>query len=239
MEPENDGRWASLRRNDARLAEEYTALADAVWVGPLPPKLRSLVLFAASITASGIAAEDAEFHLRNALSAGATPAEIAETVEVVCVLGVHTSTMATPILVEELQALGQGLPAPTEASRAVQADFEARRGYWNELWDAIALIAPEFLAAYLNFSSLPGERNALDPKSRELLLITVNSVTTHLFPDGVRVHIRNALRLGADAAEIMHVFQLLSTIGVRSGLVAFPLLDQLTAVAPDADKLYS
>ncbi|MGE0170414.1 carboxymuconolactone decarboxylase family protein [Nocardioides sp.] len=225
--PDDADGWADVQRLDSELARRLTDLAAAAWDGPLPPVTRALILFAGAVTCSGVDRAEAERHVRLAISLGATSAQLAEVVELTCVLGVHTATMATPILLEELEAAGHVAPEATPASELVRSEFELRRGYWSPMWDAVANLAPRFLSAYLDFSSLPSERQALDARTRELVLVAVNAITTHLFADGTRVHIRNSLALGLNADEVMHVLRLLSGVSARSALVGFDVLASL------------
>jgi alkylhydroperoxidase/carboxymuconolactone decarboxylase family protein YurZ len=218
--------WDTFREHDPRLFAAYEALARVPWAtGPLPPKVKELVGIAAASTASGIDAPSLHAHVANALALGASKAEIVEVFQLVSVIGIHTCVAVAPVLLEELRRAGLPEPA-SDAPRAaeVRAIFEARRGYWSSLWDAVVALDPEFLLAYMAYSSIPGETGALEPKVRELILVALSSVTTHLFPEGARVHIRTALRLGATAAEIMEVFELVSTIGVRTQLAGLPIL---------------
>lgn len=218
--------WAAFARADGELYAAYRALADVPWrTGTLDPRVRELLLIAADATASGPDPAGLAGRIENALALGASRAEIAEVLALVGILGIHTSTMGTAILMEE--AAAQGLPAPdphAPAAVAARAEFERRRGYWSPLWDAVVAFDPEFLLAYLEFSSVPVEREILHPHVRELVLIVVNSVATHLFPDGLRLHIRNALRIGVEPQQVMEVFELLAALGSRSLVLGHPLL---------------
>ncbi|MFE7243126.1 carboxymuconolactone decarboxylase family protein [Streptomyces sp. NPDC057580] len=223
---ENGPGWDAVAALDPELLQAYRRLSEVPWAnGTLAPKVKELVALAADCVVPGIDADGVQAHMKAALALGATSAEIVEVLELVSILGVHTATMATPILLEEMAALGLKPPGmDNPAAQRVRADFERRRGYWSPLWEAVASFAPEFLQAYLDYSVLPVERGALDAGTRELVLIVANSVTTHLNPAGVRIHIRNALQLGVTGAEIMEVFQLLATAGFRTCTVAFPIL---------------
>ena len=218
--------WRDVERLDPQLLAAHKQLTDAAWCGgPLEPRLRALVLVAAEAVLGGIDPATLRTAVRNALDAGASVEEITDVVALVSILGIHTIVMASPILAEELETIGQHPePVAPDRSAQVRADFERRRGYWSPLWDAVNMSCPEFLAAYLDYSSIPAERGTLSAKERELVLVVANSVTTHLNPDGMRVHLRNALALGATSAELMHVFQLLATIGFRTVTTALPLL---------------
>jgi alkylhydroperoxidase/carboxymuconolactone decarboxylase family protein YurZ len=102
--------------------------------------------------------------------------------------------------------------------------FIEERGYWNGVWDELLEADPEFFAAYLDFSAHPSRRGVLDPKVRELIYIAVDASTTHLYAPGTRIHIRNALELGATKEEILEVLELISVLGIHSVTMGLPLL---------------
>jgi alkylhydroperoxidase/carboxymuconolactone decarboxylase family protein YurZ len=218
--------WQALAGTDPALSAAYEALATAAHRGGhLPPKVRELVGIAAAAACSGIDPDGIRRHVRAATAAGATRDELVEVLRLVAIMGIHTCIVGMPLLLEELRAAGIEVePASPERASEVRDDFERRRGYWSPVWEALATFDPEFLAAYLDFSSLPWEPGVLEPKVRELVYVAMNSVTTHLFPEGLRVHLRNALARGATAAEIVEVFELVSTIGIRSCLAALPIV---------------
>ena len=61
--------------------------------------------------------------------------------------------------------------------------------------------------------------------ARFLVLIVLSSVTTHLFPDGLRVHVRGALSVGVPPDHIMQTFELLAAHGVRSVVDGYGLAE--------------
>ena len=64
----------------------------------------------------------------------------------------------------------------------------------------------------------------LEPKVKELIYTAFDVSATHLYEPGLRVHIRNALALGASREEIMEVIELASVIGMHSCAVGVPIL---------------
>lgn len=217
--------WDHLSDDDPVLAEAYQRLALAPRTGPLAPMVQELIGLAAAAACSGIDADAIRSHARAALAHGATVEQLRETIQLVSIQGIHTVTMGTPIVLQEAEAAGIAVPdADRPDVRAVKGEFVRRRGYWSPLWDAVASFDPQFLAAYLDYSSIPWEQGTLEPKVRELVYIAINSVTTHLFPDGMRVHVRNAFAHGATAAEIVAVFEVCAGIGIRSALAALPII---------------
>jgi alkylhydroperoxidase/carboxymuconolactone decarboxylase family protein YurZ len=113
----------------------------------------------------------------------------------------------------------------TEAETAALKDeFIKVRGYWNRVWDDMLRFDPAFFKAYLDLSSTPWRSGPLEPKVKELIYIALDASPTHLYEPGLRIHVRNALKLGATAAEIVEVLELSTTIGIHSCTVGLPIL---------------
>ena len=92
-------------------------------------------------------------------------------------------------------------------------------------------LAPDYFEAYSEFSSVPWKHGTLEPKVREFVYIAVDAATTHLYEIGTRIHMENALKLGATPEEIMEVLALVSVLGVHTVSMGLPiLLDELKKV---------
>ena len=96
-------------------------------------------------------------------------------------------------------------------------------GDWNPFWDVLEELDPDYLEAFLAFRSVP-QKGPLPQKYKELIFIAINVATTHLWPSGVRRHIRNALDEGATREEILEVIQLTSIMGIHSMSMGVPIL---------------
>ncbi|MFF3872879.1 carboxymuconolactone decarboxylase family protein [Streptomyces sp. NPDC001978] len=77
---------------------------DMAAMGVLEPKAKELVHCAFDAAASHLYVPGLKLHMRNALRHGATTEEIMEVLEIAGVIGIHTATVAAPILAEELAA---------------------------------------------------------------------------------------------------------------------------------------
>jgi len=115
-----------------------------------------------------------------------------------------------------------------ERQRRVREEFIDARGYWNEFWDGLLKLDPDFFEAYLQFSGVPWRNGTLEPKLKELIYIAIDASTTHLYEPGLRQHIQNALRHGATRDEIMEVYELTSVLGIHTCTLGVPvLIDEL------------
>lgn len=210
------------------LFEAYSNLCVSAWVeGKLKPHQKHLVALAANAAATHLSAERTAFHIRGALEAGATKAEVIETLQLTSVLGMHSFTTGMPTLIDEIQKAGKGdaLNAPLDAEKAaLKQAFQEKRGYWNEFWDGLLRLNPSFFQNYLNFSALPWASGPLEPKLKEFMYIAIDVATTHLYEPGLRIHIQNALRYGATMEEIVEVYQIVAELGMQTFYLSAPIL---------------
>lgn len=119
-----------------------------------------------------------------------------------------------------------------DRQRELREDFVDKRGYWNEFWDGLLTLDPDFFEAYLQFSGVPWSKGTLEPKVKELIYIAIDASTTHLYEPGLRQHIQNALRHGATREEIMETYELTSVLGIHTCTLGVPvLLEELATTA--------
>ena len=111
-----------------------------------------------------------------------------------------------------------------DRQKELRDTFIADRGYWNEFWDGLLTLDPEFFEAYLQFSSVPWKNGTLEPKMKELIYIAIDASTTHLYEPGLRQHIRNAIKYGATRQEVMEVLELVSVLGIHACTLGVPIL---------------
>jgi alkylhydroperoxidase/carboxymuconolactone decarboxylase family protein YurZ len=212
--------------------EAYAKLSSVPWTtGTLPPKIKELLYIAIDSSTTHMYEPGLRVHIRNALRHGATRDEIMEIYQLTSSIGVHTVTMGVPALLDAMRANGhpdvtaQPLTARQEK---LKAGFIANRGYWSPLWDGVLALSPDYFEAYAEFSSVPWKTGTLEPKIREFVYIAIDAATTHLYEAGTRIHMDNALKLGATPGEIMEVLALVSVLGVHTVSMGLPiLLDEL------------
>lgn len=112
----------------------------------------------------------------------------------------------------------------TPEQKKLRDDFIEARGYWNEFWDGLLKLDPDFFQSYLAFSGVPWRKGPLEPKFKELIYIAIDAATTHLYEPGLRQHIRNAIKYGATKDEIMEVLELVSVLGIHACTMGVPVL---------------
>ena len=112
----------------------------------------------------------------------------------------------------------------SQKQQALKEEFIKNRGYWGGFWEDVLQLDADFFSAYTKFSSVPVKTGALDPKVREFIYIAIDASTTHLYLRGLRLHMQNALALGATRDEIMEVLELTSVLGIHTCTLGVPIL---------------
>jgi alkylhydroperoxidase/carboxymuconolactone decarboxylase family protein YurZ len=234
MQPEfveAHGYWdeprAEMLRRDPEFFRSYLDLSTvAERSGALEPKIRELVRVALAGAATHLFVPGLQRSIARAVQFGATDDELMEVFELTATLGIHAANAGVPILLEVLAETGDepDLFDLDERQQQLKADFETNRGYWNPIWDGVLKLSPDFFEAYLAYSSVPWRQGVLEPKVKELIYCAFDVSAMHLWLPGLKLHIRNALGLGATPTEIMEVIQLASVQGADMFDFAMPAL---------------
>ncbi|MDH0745023.1 carboxymuconolactone decarboxylase family protein [Pseudomonas sp. GD03842] len=221
--------WDSLLRLDPAFVAAYADFAGVPWQNNhLSGKVKAFIALAADAAATHLYRPGMQEHLAMAIRHGATREELVEVIELISTVGIHASNVGVPVLLEVLEEEGmrEG-PVPLDARReALKARFIDNRGYWHSSWEGLLELDPELFEAYVSFSSVPWRTGVLEPVVKEFMYCAFDAAATHLYVPGLKLHMRNALRYGATAAQLMELLEIVSLIGIHGALEAAPLLEQ-------------
>lgn len=96
--------WEKFHELDPDFLEAYLAFRSVPQSrGPLEQKYKELILVAINAATTHLYAPGVRRHVQNALRAGASQAEILETIQLTTVMGIHSCNLALPILMEEVE----------------------------------------------------------------------------------------------------------------------------------------
>lgn len=223
------GRWSDgldrkMKQNPA-LFERFLAMVKVPERRNAVSEMdRALIGVAVVCNVTNSHPERRDAYIRRVLAAGGNRAQILEAMQLGSVLGIHALSVAVPVLVEALEEEGWDLRdiyELDERQQALKAQFTEVRGYWHHTWDPILALDPDMFEAYLGYSMLPADSGTLDVRQRELIYIAIDSVATHLYVPGIKLHVVNALQAGVTMDEILTAIEIASLIG------ADPLFDAI------------
>lgn len=221
---------------DPEFFRKYFDMSTHAWQeGSLDPKVKELIYLAIHTSPATYVSEDeTRQHIENALDHGASVREVLTVLEILSTAGIHSVLKGVPILAEEA-----GLPeAESQAEQAqreqARANFEEKRGYWDEgIWADLLAIDHQFLEHYTNYSAHVAHYSTgdtepdpedLDPIVKEYIYIALDASLPAFYLGGLRAHMKNALEYGASQGEIIEVLELTSELGIESIRNGLPAL---------------
>jgi alkylhydroperoxidase/carboxymuconolactone decarboxylase family protein YurZ len=219
--------WERMLELDPGFVRAYLEMSAVPWrSGHLEPKVKEFVHLTVNAAATHLHEPGIRQHVRAALDLGATAQEVMEVLELTSTLGIHASNVGVPLLLQVLEEEGLRTgPAPLDDNQLrLKEEFLANRGYWHETWDGLLELDPELFATYLEFSSVPWRTGVLEPKVKEFVYTAFDASSTHLYAPGLKLHMRNAIRLGATTGELMEVLEIASLVGIHAATVGAPIL---------------
>jgi len=234
------GRWSRtldlLQDIDPQWTERYCRVATNPYAhGALSLKEKQLIAVGLSAAITNLDAVALRRHIRAALQANATKAEILEVLKMAALLALHSMSLGAPILLEEAQAAGKSIAENTAAKPATPfCDKMKAIGQWNAAWDAFAQLDPLWTEEFISTGTGFYTDGVLTPKFVELISIAYDASITHMYAPGTRRHIKAALALGASPDEIMDVLKLCVSLGANALDLGVPILAEEAEAFPTA-----
>jgi alkylhydroperoxidase/carboxymuconolactone decarboxylase family protein YurZ len=167
-------------------------------------------------------------YARQALTLGATPAQVHETLVLVSGLGVHSLMVGSPIVASVLSE--QGDPSMTEPldlrRQELWAAYVGNDPFWDSMerqvpgfLDSLVRQSPEAFEAFFQYCAVPWKTAALRAYIKELISLAVDASSTHRFLPGLRLHLANAIQLGVGRRAIMQSLAIASAAPGHRGVI--------------------
>lgn len=167
--------------------------------------------------------------IRRALDTGASAAQVNETLMVASGLGVHTLMEGTRRLAAALRERGDRSPdAPLDDEGAAlrrrrQGDDPFWAGFEREIpgfLDALLRQSPEAYEAFFDYCAVPWRTGTVPAVAKELMSMACDATPTHRYLPGLRLHLANAVRLGAGRRAVGRTLDIAATAPTHPGIAA-------------------
>ena len=232
--PWAEGVFRTLSERDASWASAMGEASLSSWrSGVLSARFVELVAVAVNVAVTSLDADATRRHMRAALAAGATEAELFTLIKMGTVMALHSASLGAPILIEEAGAERLAAVAGTDGATPFVDRMKAM-GQWNAAWDPFFSLDPHWTDAVMAAGVGLYADGVFDAKEMELLSIAFDASITHMYAPGTRRHIKGALAAGATVSEIMDVLKICVSRGVESCNLALPILADEVARARNA-----
>jgi alkylhydroperoxidase/carboxymuconolactone decarboxylase family protein YurZ len=190
--------------------------------GPLSARMVELIYVGLDASASHLFESGLRTHVKRALEAGATPADVFDVLHLVAVQGVASACQAAAI-VEELSAAAG--PPPLDA--ALQARI-GRLGASHALaLEPMARMDPGYAGVLLDFLEQGRPGTGLAPTERSLVQLALHACFTAFNPAAVREIVATALAQGLQRAELLQAIQLGAHLAVHGSALGADVFRQV------------
>lgn len=204
--------------------EAQRLLEGAPEGAPLDEATAQLVAFAVRISVTTLDAAGAAVHAQAALRAGATPGQLREAVFLVSGLGVH-SLFEGLRLTQADGECDQPIAALDANQRALWDRYVGEDRYWQGFEREVPGFLPGLLAAspegfdaFFRYCAVPWKSGQLPALAKELIALACDATPTHRYLPGMRLHVRNALKLGAGRTMVLGVIDLAAQAPAHPGV---------------------
>jgi alkylhydroperoxidase/carboxymuconolactone decarboxylase family protein YurZ len=189
-----------------RLAADAAATAG----DPLDPLDVRLIRLGVAVSVTSLDKGAIEAAVAGALTAGATTDQIQEIVSLVSGLGVHSLMASSRIIVDQARKAGRQLDERfSDDQQRLWDKHVGTDPFWvtfeSELpgfLRAMLLLSSDQFVAFFDYCAVPWKGRYVRAKVKELTAMACDATPAHRFLPGFRVHLANAVALGAGRVAI-------------------------------------
>ena len=203
---------ASLAELRAEAVQQLTGVSDG---DPLEERTRVLIEYAVCVALGSLDVSAARPYAERALDLGVSADQLHEILMLVSGLGVHTLMEGSRALGTVLRDRGLGLPERDALRDRLWRENIGSAPYWETFerhvpgfLDDLLSLSPEAFAAFVAYCAVPARTQHVDALTKELVSIAVDSTPMHRYLPGLRLHLDNALRLGAGRIQLLEAMDL-------------------------------
>jgi alkylhydroperoxidase/carboxymuconolactone decarboxylase family protein YurZ len=211
------------------ILEEATRLMQTTNVGPVLDDLScSLIAFAVRISVTTLDTEGARLHARQAMDLGASTDQLHEVVLLVSALGVHSLFEGTRLVNSLLPPVSNLTGANQPLDAALQQLWDkwiGRDSYWQNFerqvpgfLAALLKATPQGFDAFFRYCAVPWKTAHLPVLTKELISMAVDATPNHRFLPGMRLHLGNAIKLGAGRDMLMTALKIAAAAPEHPGV---------------------
>lgn len=202
----------------AKLREQAITTVAALPEGEgLDTLSRTLIELGLAVSVTALDRQALAERIDSAFSAGASLDQVEEIIALVSGLGVHSLMVSQAMVLGAADRCGLiDADAPLDAER--QALWEKYVGddpFWvgfehenPGFLSAMLRLQPALFTAFFDYCAVPWKIGSVRARTKELVAIACDIAPTHAFGPGFRLHLRNAIALGATRRQIMETLDI-------------------------------
>lgn len=188
---------------------------------PLGPTDAALIRLGVAVSVTALNHDAVAATIADAMSAGATSDQVQEVASLVSGLGVH-SLMATAVQIVRAAGLES---SPLSAEQ--QALWDKHIGH-DPFWatfeaempgflDAMLRLSSDQFSAFFDYCAVPWRSGWVRAMVKELIAMACDATPAHRFGPGFRLHLGNAIKLGAGRRAVHETLAIAAAAPLHDG----------------------
>ena len=192
----------------------------------LDPIAKGLIRLAVTVSVTSLDQGAIRLTIAAVLSAGATVEQAQEIIALTSGLGVHSLMAAETVLLDVARASGAIDPALPfdDMQQALWDKYVGTDPFWTgfsrELpgfLEAMLRLSPVMFEAFFAYCAVPWKTGTVRAWIKELAAMACDACPTHCFGPGFRVHLANAIALGASHEAILETLDIAAAAPNHTG----------------------
>ena len=96
--------------------------------------------------------------------------------------------------------------------------IESRGHTFNEGLDALLRLSPSGFEGFMRYGALPSQTKQLAPVVKEIISVAVDATPTHRYMPGLRLHLANAVAVGAGRNALLEAIDIAADAPAAPGV---------------------
>jgi alkylhydroperoxidase/carboxymuconolactone decarboxylase family protein YurZ len=164
-----------------------------------------------------------------AFEAGASTQQIQEVIALVSGLGVHSLMVSAVPLFERGRDRGELVDALDPARQKLWDQHVGDDPYWGPFEKevpgflrALLILSPDLFEQFFAYCAVPWRSGTVSAVTKELIALATDATPSHRFVPGFRLHLRNAIMLGATKAMVRETLRIAAATPEHRGTSQTP-----------------
>lgn len=192
--------------------------------GSLDPLSAALIALGCRVSVCSLNREAIEKAMSAAFDVGASTHQIQEVIALVSGLGVHSLMVSAVPLFEQGRERGELSDELDPARQKLWDQFVGKDPYWASFEKevpgflrALLTLSPDLFEQFFAYCAVPWKSGTVAAVTKELIAMATDATPTHRFVPGFRLHLRNAITLGATKTMVREALRIAATTPRHQG----------------------
>lgn len=200
------------------------ALDGAVDGEPLDDLSAALIQLGCCVSVCSLDRSAIDSSIEKAFAAGASVEQIQEVIALISGLGVHSLMVSSVPVLEAARRHGR-LDRTMDAERVALWDrYVSDDPFWKAFeaevpgfLQSMLILSPDIFEGFFAYCAIPWKSGTVRAATKELIAMASDATPSHRFVPGFRVHLRNAIALGASKTMVREALRIAARAPEHSG----------------------